>query len=111
MVSALITFRPFVLQELISNTCPVSSHEPPQNERRERLIISSRQITSLSKKLIFHLHRISLFPKSTESNSSERSKILDEAEEKIDEIRACVNSVGDDLKGGDVGYWAYARNM
>lgn len=77
-----------------------------QNERRERLIISSRQITSLSKKLIFHLHRISLFP-----NDPERSKLLTEAQEKAEEIKGCVKVVGDDLRDGDLTYWAYARNM
>jgi predicted translin family RNA/ssDNA-binding protein len=84
---------------------------PLQNERRERLIVASRQITSLSKKLIFHLHRISLFPESVESNKSERRKILEQSEEKIQEIREWVGNVAEELKKGEVGYWAHARNM
>jgi hypothetical protein len=46
-----------------------------------------------------------------ESNKSERRKILEQSEEKIQEIREWVGNVAEELKKGEVGYWAHARNM
>ena len=84
-----------------------------QNERRERLIILSRQTTSLSKKLIFHLHRSSLHPEHDqgEKNQAERKRILQEAEGKVKEIGDVLKTVGQELEQAGLDYWAFARSM
>jgi hypothetical protein len=98
-----------------------------QNERRERLIVISRQITSLSKKLIFHLHRISVLRTAHAGDPSTyeeaRRSLLDEADGKIREIVGWLSKVRDELKeaeekeegssgmAGKGQYWAFARNM
>jgi hypothetical protein len=98
-----------------------------QNERRERLIVISRQITSLSKKLIFHLHRVSVLRTAHAGDPSTydeaRRSLLDEADGKIREIVGWLSKVRDELKeaeekeegssgmAGKGQYWAFARNM
>ncbi len=99
---------------------PVSSRQtsadahrcPSQNERRERLIILNRGITSLSKKLIFHLHRVSLLPASQPTSAealdgdapasgpskTPREQWLDEAEVKRSEIMEWWLKVRDELR-------------
>lgn len=90
-----------------------------KNERRERLIISSRQITALSKKAIFHIHRASLIP-SEEGSSSDAGRslrmqqLLDEAHAKIDEIKSWLAKVSEEIQSsgkGDAGWWQFARNV
>lgn len=82
-----------------------------QNERRERIIVSSRQVTSLSKKVIFHLLRISLIPRTAADRDEQRAKTLAEADEKVEEILGWLRKCRDDLREADVSFWAYARNM
>jgi predicted translin family RNA/ssDNA-binding protein len=82
-----------------------------QNERRERIIVSSRQVTSLSKKVIFHLLRISLIPRTAADRDEQRAKTLAEADEKVEEILGWLRKCRDDLHEADVSFWAFARNM
>ncbi|KAI5452497.1 hypothetical protein NCC49_000660 [Naganishia albida] len=82
-----------------------------QNERRERIIVSSRQVTSLSKKVIFHLLRISLIPRTAADRDVQRAKTLAEADEKVEEVLGWLRKCRDDLKEADVSFWAYARNI
>ncbi|CAO1634787.1 unnamed protein product [Sympodiomycopsis kandeliae] len=62
------------------------------NDRRERLIKTSRDVTSLSKKLIFLLHR---FPIPNNTDTSEiPARLLKDAQTKIDEIVVLLLKAG-----------------
>lgn len=64
-----------------------------RNDRRERLIKTSRDVTALSKKLIFHLHRFSLasgWP--GDASRTQNARLLHEAHAKLDEIYAVLMS-------------------
>ncbi|QRW00228.1 Translin [Ceratobasidium sp. AG-Ba] len=75
------------------------------NDRRERIIKTNRDITNLSKKLIFQLHRIA-----QEENTSEgRAKAISKSEGKFAEVRALYTRLQDDL-AGEWG-WKYARSV
>ena len=87
------------------------THAPCQNERRERIIVSSRQVTALSKKVIFHLLRISLIPRAAPDRDEQRRQTLAEADAKVDEILDWLRKCRDDLVEANVSFWAYARNM
>ncbi|KAK8843988.1 hypothetical protein IAR55_006781 [Kwoniella newhampshirensis] len=88
------------------------------NERRERLIILSRSITQLSKKLIFHLHRgaTSLGPAKektlTEGRKKEREiwvnfgKIRDELR-----VRGAGMESDKDEKAGREAFWRWNRQV
>ncbi|GHJ89727.1 hypothetical protein NliqN6_6129 [Naganishia liquefaciens] len=82
-----------------------------QNERRERIIVSSRQVTALSKKVIFHLLRISLIPRAAPDRDEQRRQTLAEADAKVDEILDWLRKCRDDLVEANVSFWAYARNI
>lgn len=58
----------------------------PQNDRRERLIKTSRDATSLSKKAIFHLHRFDLRDSWRSPSSGKNVRMLSDAHAKLDEI-------------------------
>lgn len=63
------------------------------NDRRERLIKSSRDITAASKKVIFSLHRFphqALFTSSNQQRSNAAQKILADAHAKKGEIVAMI---------------------
>lgn len=64
------------------------------NDKRERLIKASRDITALSKKLIFHLHRYSLEDRDTATLS--HATLLDEAHTKLLDIYAQLSKVAQD---------------
>lgn len=67
-----------------------------QNDRRERLIKTSRDVTALSKKLIFHLHRYSVahgWP--TEPGREANAKLLRDAHTKLEEVYAMLRSCAD----------------
>lgn len=77
------------------------------NERRERLIILSRTITQLSKKLIFHLHRGATAP-----NPGARAKNLKEARGREREIWGSFVKVRDELReDGGQNYWRWNRQV
>jgi predicted translin family RNA/ssDNA-binding protein len=63
-------------------------------DRRERIIKTSRDITALSKKAIFNLHRIT---------QSRPDRVLKESKAKLDEIRDLIASLQQDLEGER--YW------
>ncbi|RXK37435.1 hypothetical protein M231_05258 [Tremella mesenterica] len=76
------------------------------NERRERLIILSRSITQLSKKLIFHLHR------GATSSPGARAKMLNDARTKEREIREQFRKVNEVLReDGDDQGWRWHRQV
>ena len=56
------------------------------NDRRERLIKSSRDVTSLSKKVIFLLHRFDIRDFASADPSAKTKKLFSEAEAKLEEI-------------------------
>ena len=78
-----------------------------QNERRERLIIISRTITQLSKKLIFHLHRGATAP-----NPGLRDQNIKEAKGKEREIATHFVKVRDELRVERAeSYWRWSRQV
>lgn len=86
-----------------------------QNALREKLIILSRSITQLSKKLIFHLHR------GANAQPDQRHKNLGEAEKKEREIAAVFKNIRQELsdaRGGggggntwESGFWKWRKSM
>lgn len=87
-----------------------------QNALREKLIILSRSITQLSKKLIFHLHR------GANAQPDQRQKNLGEAEKKEREIAAVFKNIRQELsdaRGGgggggntwESGFWKWRKSM
>ncbi|KAJ1603615.1 hypothetical protein NDA14_003012 [Ustilago hordei] len=60
------------------------------NDRRERLIKVSRDVTSLSKKVIFLLHRFDIKHFASEEPSNKTRKLFSDAEEKLEEIIAIL---------------------
>ncbi|SCZ92711.1 BZ3500_MvSof-1268-A1-R1_Chr5-2g08129 [Microbotryum saponariae] len=67
-----------------------------RDHRRERVIKTSRDITALSKKLIFTLHRITNTPRAT---------VLKEAEAKIAQLRELFIKVHVEVQGDQ--FWRY----
>ncbi|BEI92687.1 uncharacterized protein CcaverHIS019_0503150 [Cutaneotrichosporon cavernicola] len=74
------------------------------NERREKVIILSRAITQLSKKLIFHLHRGATSP-------SARAKNLKDARVKEREIHKNFAAIAAELAAGSAEEDAGAENF
>lgn len=68
-------------------------------DRRERIVKTSRDVTALSKKLIFHLHRIT---------QRKPAAILNEAKPKLEELRNLLASLQQDLEGER--YWRCGRH-
>ncbi|KGB75778.1 hypothetical protein CNBG_1616 [Cryptococcus deuterogattii R265] len=85
------------------------------NALREKLIILSRSITQLSKKLIFHLHR------GANAQPDQRQKNLGEAEKKEREIAAVFKNIRQELsdaRGGggggntwESGFWKWRKSI
>lgn len=69
-----------------------------QYATRERLIKLSRDITDLSKKLIFTLHRV---------NTQPREVVLQEASIKFDQLNALFLKVQSELTASQGGFWRY----
>lgn len=69
-------------------------------DRRERIIKTSRDITALSKKLIFHLHRVT---------QRKPAAVFKEAQPKLDELSKLFDTLQEDL-GGER-YWRYQRQI
>lgn len=68
-------------------------HHAHQNDKRERLIKTSRDVTSLSKKLIFHLHRFSVaagWP--VAARDTKNAKLFDDAHAKLQDIYAILRT-------------------
>ncbi|KAI0768549.1 Translin [Trametes elegans] len=79
------------------------------NDRRERLIKSSRDITNLSKKLIFLLHR-TLTEDATESDDRVLGqRAATRAKGKLKEIQSLFSAIRDELVGDR--FWRYQRNV
>jgi hypothetical protein len=77
-----------------------SSELDEHYDRRERIIKTSRDITALSKKLIFHLHRVT---------QRKPAAVLKEAQPKLEELSKLFDSLQDDLAGER--YWRYQRQI
>ncbi|ETW87547.1 hypothetical protein HETIRDRAFT_469678 [Heterobasidion irregulare TC 32-1] len=78
------------------------------NDRRERLIKSSRDITNLSKKVIFLLHRVI----NTDSASDDRTLSLHAAQEgrkKLGEVQLLFKAMRPELTGDR--FWRYQHSV
>ncbi|KAI0662566.1 Translin [Cubamyces menziesii] len=79
------------------------------NDRRERLIKSSRDITNLSKKLIFLLHRTVTEDESQSDDHTLGLRAAARAKDKLAEIQALFANMRDELAGDR--FWRYQRNV
>ena len=69
--------------------------------RRDRVFLASREITLLSKRAIFLLHRSSTAPPLLDPSSSSSTSIMAEAASKLQEIRSVFAMVAADVQGQD----------
>lgn len=65
--------------------------------QRERIVKISRDITALSKQMIFALHRV--------ASGKPWEQVKKEVEGKMDQLRGLFAKVRDEVKGGD--FWRY----
>lgn len=80
--------------ELIQAFHAYSAELDEHYDRRERIIKTSRDITALSKKLIFHLHRVT---------QRKPEAVLKEAEPKLKDLANLFSTLQADLEGER--YW------
>ncbi|WWC91103.1 uncharacterized protein L201_006044 [Kwoniella dendrophila CBS 6074] len=101
-------------QHLMSTFEAYRSELDADNERREKLIIISRSITQLSKKLIFHLHR-----NATSLSTNLKEKCLKEGRLKEREIWINFKKIKDELntigsgtsEEAKQGFWRWNRQV
>ncbi|OBZ79725.1 Translin-associated protein X [Grifola frondosa] len=79
------------------------------NDRRERLIKSSRDVTILSKKIIFLLHRIMTEGGSESDDRPLALRAVARAKEKLREIQGLFEGMRGELTGDR--FWRYQRNV
>ncbi|KAI0651590.1 Translin [Trametes meyenii] len=79
------------------------------NDRRERLIKSSRDITNLSKKLIFLLHRTVTEDPAEFDDHALRQRAAARAKGKLCEIQSLFAALREELVGDR--FWRYQRNV
>ncbi|CAE6470405.1 unnamed protein product [Rhizoctonia solani] len=75
------------------------------NDRRERIIKTNRDITNLSKKLIFQLHRIA----QDENTDEGRDKAINKSKNKFSEVQTLYARIQSDVEGER--NWRYARSV
>lgn len=75
------------------------------NDRRERIIKTNRDITNLSKKLIFQLHRIA----QDENTDEGRDKAINKSKNKFSEVQELYAKIQRELEGER--NWRYARSV
>ncbi|EPS99124.1 hypothetical protein FOMPIDRAFT_1125109 [Fomitopsis schrenkii] len=79
------------------------------HDRRERLIKSSRDVTNLSKKVIFLIHR-SLTESNNQSDDGETSlRAVSRAKHKLKEIQDLFAAMREEVAGDR--FWRYQRNV
>ncbi|THV06089.1 Translin [Dendrothele bispora CBS 962.96] len=80
------------------------------NDRRERLIKASRDITNIAKKTIFLLHRVVLESENPfEDRSASRIKAAKQGREKLNQVQEMYASLRHELVGDR--YWRYQRQV
>ncbi|KAB5593035.1 Translin-associated protein X [Ceratobasidium theobromae] len=75
------------------------------NDRRERIIKTNRDITNLSKKLIFQLHRIA----QDQSGDDGRKQAIQKSTNKFSEVQKLYAKIRGDIEGER--NWRYARSI
>ncbi|CCM01642.1 uncharacterized protein FIBRA_03703 [Fibroporia radiculosa] len=79
------------------------------HDRRERLIKSSRDVTSLSKKVIFLLHRTLMEDSSESDDQALCLRAVERAKDKLREIQGLLVAMHEELAGDR--FWRYQRNV
>ncbi|KAI0702457.1 Translin [Cytidiella melzeri] len=82
------------------------------NDRRERLIKNSRDVTNLSKKVIFLLHRIMTEDETPPTDNSDHARAAQAAargREKLKEVQRLLASIHEEVQGDR--FWRYQRNV
>ncbi|GAA5841206.1 hypothetical protein JCM3766R1_001701 [Sporobolomyces carnicolor] len=69
--------------------------------QRERIVKTSRDITALSKQMIFALHRV--------SSGKDWNAVKREVEQKLKDLRTLFAKIQDEVKGQD--FWRYERSI
>ncbi|KAI0336092.1 Translin [Cubamyces sp. BRFM 1775] len=105
MTSGTLKSRESVLSAFESFRQELDDH----NDRRERLIKSSRDITNLSKKLIFLLHRTVTEDESQSDDHTLGLRAAARAKGKLAEIQTLFANMRDELAGDR--FWRYQRNV
>lgn len=77
-------------------------------DRRERLIKISRDITALSKKMIFSLHRVPILPIQF-GETAISANIAKEISKNETQIKELIGKASNDLKEANI--WRYQRNI
>jgi hypothetical protein len=70
-------------------------------QQRERVIVASRQVTQISKKQIFALHRL--------GTGASKQQVFKEAEKKMDELRVQFALVQKEVQGSD--FWRCVSSL
>lgn len=78
-------------------------------DRRERIIKISREITLLSKRIIFALHRLFVDISALDSEEA-RTAGLRKTDEQFNGVRAQFALMSDELEGGKL-YWRFAKSV
>ncbi|GAA5898599.1 hypothetical protein JCM8208_004710 [Rhodotorula glutinis] len=73
--------------------------------QRERVVKLSRDVTALSKQLIFVLHRVG----AAGGDKGARDKVVSEAEGKMEGLRALFGRLQGEVRGAD--FWRYERSV
>ncbi|GMK55859.1 hypothetical protein CspeluHIS016_0209150 [Cutaneotrichosporon spelunceum] len=81
------------------------------NERREKVIILSRAITQLSKKLIFHLHRGATSPSARQKNLKDARAKEREIHKNFAAIAAELAAGAADDEGAAQNFWKFNRQV
>ncbi|KAI0932577.1 hypothetical protein AcV7_000360 [Taiwanofungus camphoratus] len=79
------------------------------NDRRERLIKNSRDVTDLSKKIIFLLHRTMTEDVSESNGRALALRAASRARDKLRDVQRLLASIRDEVAGDR--FWRYQRNV
>ncbi|OSX67791.1 hypothetical protein POSPLADRAFT_1129470 [Postia placenta MAD-698-R-SB12] len=79
------------------------------HDRRERLIKSSRDVTNLSKKVIFLLHRMMTEDASESDDHALSMRAVSRAKEKLRDIQKLFAGMREEVAGDK--FWRYQRNV
>ncbi|KAG8931043.1 hypothetical protein FRC02_003317 [Tulasnella sp. 418] len=97
-------------QEIINTFDAMRVQFDENNDRKERLIKLSREVTTISKKIIFLLHRVLTDNSSQEEeNKKKRSDGVRKADPLFADIRKLFTAMGQEMQGDQ--FWRYVRSI
>lgn len=113
VLSAFNSFREN-LDHFVSTLYPFlnSRSRDTQYDKREVLVKLSRDITNLSKKVIFQIHRLATDPNqpaTPEEDVKRKLKAAKKAYEALEPVKGMWEGIGRELQGED--FWRFQRSM